>query len=147
MFSNKLGGLINFILKTKKNRSTNFDGVNISGSGNGIGLFKFGIGTRYVPFNKKRWSIYGDVHGGILKLRAEGGTASGSLFGGVTRNITEKSESTNYISIVAGTNYKLGKTVYLNSNIDYTVSKFDNNIGSISGFTGFSVNLGLGFSF
>lgn len=147
MFTNKLGGLINFSLKTKKSQSTNFDGVNISGSGNGIGLFKFGIGARYIPFAKKRWSIFGDVHGGILNLRAEGGTGSGTLFGGVTKDITEKSESTNYISFVTGANYRLGKTVYLTSNIDYTFSKFDNNIGSISGFTGFTVNLGLGFSF
>ena len=147
MFTNKIGGLINFSLKTKKSQSTNFDGVNISGSGNGIGLFKFGVGARYMPFAKKRWSIYGDVQGGVLSLIAEGGTGSGTLFGGVTRNLTEKSESTTYVSFAAGTNYRLGKTVYLNSNIDYTNSKFDNNIGSISGFTGFTVNLGLGFSF
>ena len=147
MFTNKLGGLINFSLKAKKSQSTNFDGVNISGSGNGIGLIKFGIGARYMPFTKKKWSIYGDVHGGIIHLSAKGGTGSGSLFGGVTKNINEKSESTNYISMVVGANYRLGKLVYLTSNIDHTFSEFDHDIGSISGFTGYSINFGLGFTF
>lgn len=146
MFTNKIGGLLNFSLMTSKEQTSNINGISVSGSGNGVGIFKFGIGARYIAFAKKNWSIYGDFQGGWLNVRAEGGTGSGTIFG-VTRDITEKTERSNYLSFVLGANYRLGKTMYLTSNFDYTRSNFDTDIGSISGFTGYTINLGVGFSF
>lgn len=146
MFTNKIGGLINFSLMTSKEQNSNFNGTSVSGSGNGVGVFKLGVGIRYIAFAKKKWSIYGDVQGGILNVRAEGGTGSGTIFG-VTRDITGNTERSNYLSFVLGANYRLGKTMYLTSNFEYTRSNFDNDIGSISGFTGYTISLGVGFSF
>lgn len=146
MFTNKIGGLLSFSLMTSKEQTSNINGISVSGSGNGVGIFKFGIGARYIAFAKKNWSIYGDIQGGLLSVRAEGGTGSGTIFG-VTRNITEKTERSNYLSFVLGANYRLGKTMYLTSNFDYTRSNFDTEIGSISGFTGYTINVGIGFSF
>lgn len=146
LFTNKIGGLMSFSLMTSKDQTTSFNGISVSGSGNGFGVFKYGIGVRYIPFAKKRWSIYGDLQGGSLNIRAEGGTGSGTIFG-VSRDITKKSERSNYIGFAAGANYRLGKTVYLTSNLEYTKSDFETDIGSISGFTGYTINAGIGFSF
>jgi hypothetical protein len=46
-----------------------------------------------------------------------------------------------------GTNYRLGKVVFFNGSFEYTMSSFEIDIGSISGFTGYTLNFGIGFSF
>ena len=59
----------------------------------------------------------------------------------------EKEEKTNYVDLTANVNYKLGKIVFLYSSFNYSFSKFDNEIGSVKGFTGYTISLGLGFNF
>jgi hypothetical protein len=51
------------------------------------------------------------------------------------------------LNLSLGANYRLGRTVFLTSNFQYSITNFENNIGSVSGFTGYSINLGVGFSF
>jgi len=64
-----------------------------------------------------------------------------------TRNITEKREKSNYLNFELGANYRLGNVIFLTSNFQYTISNFKNDIGSVSGFGGYTINLGIGFSF
>jgi len=154
MFANKIGGVLDLgLLYTKEqNRyvDSNSNLLSISGSGNGVGVLKFGIGARYIPFTKRRWSIYSDIKGGILTTRAEGGSGSFTISNGNinnTRNITEKREKSNYLNFELGANYRLGNVIFLTSNFQYTISNFKNDICSVSGFGGYTINLGIGFSF
>ena len=140
MFSNKFGGLLDLGFMSAKEQDINFS--TLSGTGSGFGVFKLGLGVRYVPFIKKNWSIYSDLKGGTLNVKAAGGTGG---IGGF--NATERDEASNYLGVSVGAIHRLGKVVFLNSNLEYTTSNFENNIGSISGFTGYTINLGIGFSF
>lgn len=143
MFTDRFGALIDFAVLSTKEQEIDFSDGDISGSGYGAGVFKTGIGLRYIPFLKKNWSVYTDVSVGSINVKAGGG--SGSLFGG--RSFNESSEKSNFLGFSLGTNYRLGKVVYCNGNFEYTNSKFKNNIGSIRGFTGYSISVGLGLSF
>ena len=140
MFSNKFGGLLDFGFMSAKEQDINFN--TLSGTGSGFGVFKLGLGVRYVPFIKKKWSIYSDLKGGTLNVKAAGGT--GGIGGS---NATERNEASNYLGVSIGAIHRLGKVVFIKSNLEYTSSNFENNIGSISGFTGYTINLGIGFSF
>ena len=140
MFSNKFGGLLDFGFMSAKDLDINFS--TLSGTGSGFGVSKLGLGVRYMPVIKKNWSIYSDLKGGTLNAKAAGGT--GGLRG---FNTTEKVEASNYLGVSIGAIHRLGKVVFLKSNLEYTRSNFENNIGSISGFTGYTVKLGIGFSF
>jgi hypothetical protein len=154
MFTRKIGALVNFGLMSSQEQTAGSSGnsnqITISGSGNGFGILQLGIGARYIPFTHKNWSVYTDLHGGILNVRVKGGYTNVTFTNGVersTREISEKTEKSNYLGFALGANYRLGGLVYLTSNFQYTVSNFENDIGSISGFTGYAVNLGIGFSF
>lgn len=140
MFSNKFGGLVNFGFMSSKEQDINFS--TLSGTASGFGVIKLGFGIRYIPFANKNWSIYGDLKGGTLNVKTAGG--SGGIAGS---NVTESSEASNYLGVSIGAIHRLGKVVFLKSNFEYTNSSFENNIGSISGFTGYAINLGIGFSF
>lgn len=140
MFSNTVGGLLDLGFMSSQERDINFS--TLSGTGSGFGVFKAGLGVRYMPIIKKNWSVYSDLKGGALAVKAAGGTGG---IGGT--NATEKQEATNYLGISVGAIYRLGKGVFLKSNLEYTSSSFENRIGSISGFTGYTLNLGMGFSF
>lgn len=140
MFSNKFGGLLDFGFMSSKEQDINFS--TLSGTASGFVVFKLGFGIRYIPFAKKNWSIYSDLKGGTLNVKTAGG--SGGIGGS---NVTESSEANNYLGVSIGAIHRLGKVVFLKSNFEYTNSSFENNIGSISGFTGYTINLGIGFSF
>lgn len=143
MFTDRFGALIDFTILSSKDQEIDFSGGDISGSGYGAGIFKTGIGLRFIPFLKKNWSIYTDLSTGSINVKAGGG--SGNLFGG--QNFNESSEKSNFLAFSLGTNYRLGKVVYCNGNFEYTNSQFQNNIGSIRGFTGYSISVGIGLSF
>lgn len=150
MFTNKIGGLLSLGFMSSKEQTRNSNGISVSGSGNGFAILKLGIGARYIPFSRKKWSIYGDVEGGRLSVRAEGGTGSVTITNGgirTTRDISEGRDRSFYWGLTLGANYRLGGVVFLSGNFKYTASNFKNNIGSISGFTGYNFNVGIGFSF
>ena len=140
MVSNKFGGLLDFGFMSSKEQDINTS--TLSGTASGFGVIKLGFGIRYIPFANKNWSIYSDLKGGTLNVRTAGG--SGGIGG---YNVTGSSEANNYLGISVGAIHRLGKVVFLKSNLEYTSSSFENNIGSISGFTGYTINLGIGFSF
>ena len=151
-FSNKFAGLLNFTFLYNKDISkdiTDTDiGTKISGTGNGAGVFKLGVGLRYIAYVKERWSAYSELSWGLLSVKAGGGSGyvtidNGSISG--SQDQTEKKERTTYTDITLGANYRLGEVMFLNSNIQYTFSKFKNDIGSVNGFSGITLNLGLGF--
>lgn len=150
MFANKIGGLLSLGFMSSKKQTRNSNGISISGSGNGFAVLKLGIGARYIPFSRKNWSIYGDVEGGRLSVRAEGGTGSVTITNlgiSTNRDISEGRDRSFYWGLTLGANYRLGGVVFLSSNFKYTASNFKDNIGSISGFTGYNFNVGIGFSF
>lgn len=155
MFSQKLGGYLNVgILTHKDEESQNVtntnSGVTVSGGGSGAGVLKLGMGVKFIPFAKERWSLSSNFSAGLLNAQAGGGSGRVTISNGhvtSTINKVEKKEQSTYLDVSLGANYRLGGTVYLTSNFQYTISKFKNNIGSVSGFTGYSINLGLGFSF
>jgi len=140
MVSNKFGGLMDFGFMSSKEQDINTS--TLSGTASGFGVIKLGFGIRYIPFANKNWSIYSDLKGGALNVRTAGG--SGGIGG---YNVTESSEVNNYLGISVGAIHRLGKVVFLKSSLEYTSSSFENNIGSISGFTAYTINLGIGFSF
>ena len=155
MFSQKFGGFLNFGITYKKeqkdqNISNSVNGITISGSGSGAGVIKIGLGVKYIPFVKDRWSIYTDLAGGFLSAKAGGGDGSVTISNGNVNNTiskVERTEKSKYLNLSLGANYRLGRTVFLTSNFQYSISNFENNIGSVSGFTGYTINLGVGFSF
>jgi len=155
MFSEKFGGFLNFGITYKKeqkdqNISNSVNGITISGSGSGAGVIKIGLGVKYIPFVKDRWSIYTDLAGGFLSAKAGGGDGSVTISNGNVNNTiskVERTEKSKYLNLSLGANYRLGRTVFLTSNFQYSISNFENNIGSVSGFTGYTINLGVGFSF
>lgn len=140
MFSDRLGGLLDF--GYMKSNEQSIDIGSLSGTGSGFLMSKLGVGVRYNPIVKKNWSIYGDLKGGMLIVNAAGG--SGNIYG---IDMAESSESTSYLGMSVGINYRLGKVVFFNSSFEYTMSSFESDIGSISGFTGYTLNFGIGFSF
>ena len=150
MFSQKFGGFLNVGLLVEKDQDISRSGSSISVTGNGAGVVKIGLGVKYIPFTKDRWSLYTDLAGGYLRAKAGGGSGSVSISnGGLNNSINrvEKTEKSKYFNLSLGANYRLGRTVFLTSNFQYSITNFENNIGSVSGFTGYSINLGVGFSF
>jgi len=150
MFSQKFGGFLNVGLLVEKDQDISRSGSSISVTGNGAGVVKIGLGVKYIPFTKDRWSLYTDLAGGYLRAKAGRGSGSISISnGGVNNSINrvEKTEKSKYLNLSLGANYRLGRTVFLTSNFQYSITNFENNIGSVSGFTGYSINLGVGFSF
>ncbi|AWM12583.1 hypothetical protein DI487_00975 [Flavobacterium sediminis] len=155
MFSKKWGSLFNLNFLNKKESSdqeykTTYNNIIISGNGSGAGMVKFGLGLRFIPYSHKRWSITTDLTYGLLTAKAGGGSGNITIYSGGTYSDierVEKEEKTNYTDLTVSTNYKLGKVVFLYSSFNYSFSKFDNAIGSVKGFTGYTISLGLGFNF
>ena len=150
MFSQKIGGFLNVGLLFEKEQGISRSGSSISVTGKGAGVVKIGLGVKYIPFTKDRWSLYTDLAGGYLRAKAGGGSGSVSISnGGLNNSINrvEKTEKSKYFNLSLGANYRLGRTLFLTSNFQYSITNFENNIGSVSGFTGYSINLGVGFSF
>lgn len=124
--------------------------LTINGTGSGAGIIKIGFGGRYLPYVKNRLSLYTDLYIGNLIATAGGGSGTVTITNnGIsqTNNILEKTERTPYISPEIGLNYRFGKVLFGTGNVNYTYSNFQNDIGSVSGISGYSINFGLGLSF
>ena len=148
MFSQKIGGFLNVGLSFKKEEEINRNGSNIRVTGNGAGVIKIGLGVKYIPFTKDRWSLFTDL--AIGRLRATAGGGSGNInisTGNNSISLKRKTEKSRYLNFSLGSNYRLGRIVFLTSNLQYSINNFENKIGSVSGLSGYSINIGLGFSF
>ena len=137
---------IGFLYDTEQEIDRNLSVISVTGSG--AGIVKVGLGVKYIPYTKDRWSLYSDLAIGSLKAIAGGGSGRINTSNGYSsiRTIT-KTEKNKYLSFSLGANFRLARFMFLTSNIQYSISNFENNIGSVSGFTGYSINLGVGFSF
>lgn len=150
MFTNKLGAIANLGIMSSKEQTTVSEGTSVSGTGNGVGIVKIGLGARFMPLAKKNWSIYTDIEGGFLNATAKGGSGTVTFSNGTitdTRDISEDKERSNYWAGTLGANYRLGRSVFISSSFQFTSSNFKSDIGSIKGFTGYTINLGIGLSF
>lgn len=148
MFSEKIGGFLNVGFSFKKEEEINRNGSNIRVTGNGAGVIKTGLGVKYIPFIKNRWSLHADL--AIGRLNATAGSGSGNVnisTGNNSINLEKRTEKSRYLDFSLGSNYRLGSIVFLTSNLQYSIINFENNIGSVSGLSGYSINIGLGFSF
>ena len=148
MFSQKIGGFLNVGLSFDKEQDISMNGSNINVTGNGAGVIKIGLGAKYIPFVKDRWSLCTDLAIGRLWATAGGGFGNiNTSTANNSTNFKRKTEKSRYLNFSLGSNYRLGRIVFLTSNLQYSVTNFENNIGSVSGLTGYTINIGLGFSF
>jgi len=123
--------------------------ITVEGSGKGAGLYRLGIGVRMIVFSKNRFSTYFEALTGSLTAKA-GSKSQSATIGGIGNSYGQSNISSQhalFLTCITAMNYRLNKTLFLTTNIQYTFSEFDQPIGSISGFTGFSFNFGIGFSF
>lgn len=123
------------------------DGITVNGSGSAGAMIRCGLGLGFVPYTRNRLSINTGFDAGIINAIAGGGTANRTIGGGDNNTDIEKQSQKNiYYNIYAGLNYRLGKSFFLNSNLQYNISPFKQPIGSVSAFTGISINAGLGIT-
>lgn len=125
------------------------EGVTIRGSGYAGAMIRYGFGIGWLPYSKNRLNILLNFSAGQLKAIAGGGNATKTIGGsgvGNSTNITKKNENTFYYTLSPGINYKLSQAFFFSSNFQYKLSKFTEPIGSVNAFTGWSLNIGIGFT-
>lgn len=124
-------------------------GITVNGSGYGGAMIKYGVGLGWLTYSSNSLDILLTLAAGQLTAKTGGGSVTRTIGGSGGSNSTstmEKKEQTNYYNILTGVNYKLNSSFYFTGNIQYNISKLKQPIGSISAFTGLSINTGLGFS-
>ena len=124
-------------------------GITVNGSGYGGAMIRYGVGLGWLPYSNKSLDILLTLAAGQLTAKAGGGTVTRTIGGSGDNNSTatmEKKEQTNYYNLLTGVNYKLNSSFYFTGNIQYNLSKLKQSIGSVSAFTGLSINGGLGFT-
>ncbi|MFP9100501.1 hypothetical protein ACLI09_15745 [Flavobacterium sp. RHBU_24] len=133
-----------------KDVRSNVDGsVTLSGSGKGAAAIKLGLGLRLIPFKKDRLTTYADISLNNLSAIAGGGEVTRTIGGSGTNttDTTKKKEKAVSYDLAIGATYRVTRSFSFLGNFQYEFSKFDRPIGSVNGFGGMSVNLGIGFSF
>lgn len=129
---------------------SNPDGsISINGSGQAGAIYKIGFGSRFIPLKKDRITIFTDFSINHLKAIAGGGKATRTIFGSGsnTSDIVKKKEKTISYDLSIGTNYRVTNAIYFLGNIQFDHTTFKNPIGSVEGFGGISLNLGIGYNF
>lgn len=126
----------------------NGNGITIRGTGYAGAMIRYGLGIGWLPYTKNRLDIVLNIEAGRLRAIAGGGDATRTIGGGGSNytNIVKEKEKSIYYNIKAGILYRLGNTFYVTSNFQYAVSTFKQPIGSVTAFTGWSYNSGIGFS-
>ena len=120
--------------------------LSIDAEGSGSGVLKIGLGFRYVPYISKRWSIHTELSGGILNARAGGGTDDVSINSIDSFEVVERKEKTGFLELALGSNYRISSLFLITGSLQGNLSSFKNDIGSVSGVTGWSINLGVGIT-
>ncbi len=125
------------------------NGITVKGTGYAGAMLRYGVGIGLLAYSRNRLDVLLHVHTGKLDAFAGGGEATRTLGSGGgntnTTNIAKSSEQSLYTNVVTGINYRLGNAVYCTGNLQYCISSFPRSIGSVTGFTGWSCNLGIGF--
>jgi hypothetical protein len=142
-----------FLYSGKRKQIDNIDwddpnGIKISGSGKAAAMYRYGAGFRLVPFSHAKSCIILDVFGGRQKAVAGGGTATRIIGGGSNTNeITRQEQTGHFITVSGGGVYLFNPVFGLNANLIYNHAPLDAPVGSVSGFSGLSFNLGLSVYF
>ncbi|MEM1337038.1 MAG: hypothetical protein AAGF96_04780 [Bacteroidota bacterium] len=154
MIGNKWGLVadLGFIAKQSTSSTTisTATGVTFSGEGSGVGILKTAIGGRLILFKTLDLHLFTDILGGRLRTKIGGGGGGITITeNGVSSTIdrNEKEQTTLYFDGKLGLNYRLGNRFLLHGDLLFTTSNFSEAIGSVTGFTGGGVNLGIGFVF
>lgn len=154
MIAERWGLGIEFGFISKKTSETNTvntgQGISISGSASGGAVVKMGIGAQYIAYKTRRLNIYPEIKLGRLNTTIGGGGGGATIteFGiSRTQQSEMRKQATSFLDFKIGANYRLGKVVLLHGNIHTIQSNFEEDIGSISGFSGVGINLGIGFTF
>lgn len=145
---------IGIMYSGKQKRINNIDwgsggGVTVRGSGQAGAMIRYGIAVGWLPIQKDRFSVLLNLSAGRLTAIAGGGTATrtiGGGGGGNTTDIIQKKEYTHYIRPTTGIEYKLSRLFYFTSQLQFMIAGLKQPLGSVTAFTGWSVNIGLGFS-
>jgi hypothetical protein len=127
----------------------NNGGITANGSGYGGAMIRYGLGMGWLPYSRNRLDILLILTAGQLTAKAGGGSVTRTIGGSGNSDSTEinqKKEQTNYYNLSTGINYRLNSSFYFTGNIQYNLSKLKQPIGSVSAFSGLSINGGFGFS-
>jgi hypothetical protein len=139
-----------FIYSGKKKQVDRIDwnggsGITVTGSGYAGAMIRYGIGLGWLPYHNNRIDIITSFSLGRLNTFAAGGGGTKTVGGGSSNmDIVKEKRQTNYCNLMAGFNYRLSSTFYFTANFQYNFSKLDQPVGSVSAFTGWSLNAGLG---
>lgn len=152
-FTNRLFANIDFafIYSGKQKNIDGIDwgnGITVRGSGYAGAMLRYGVGIGWLPYSKNRLDILLNIEAGRLSAIAGGGDATRTIGGGGSNNtnIVKQKEKNLYYNLKTGMQYRLGNSLYFTSNFQYCISTFKQPIGSVSAFTGWSYNLGIGFT-
>jgi hypothetical protein len=127
----------------------NNGGITVNGSGYGGAMIRYGMGMGWLPYSSNKLDILFTLAAGQLTAKAGGGSVTRTIGGSGNSNSTEimeKKEQTKYYNLLTGINYRLNSSFYFTGNIQYNLSKLKQSIGSVSAFTGLSINGGFGFT-
>lgn len=146
-----IGADVAFIYSGKQKKIDSLDwgngnGISLQGSGYAGAMIRYGLNLSLILYAKNRWSTFAGMDIGNINAFAGGGHVSKTAGSAKTTSIVKSKQQTTYFNILAGANYQLGDLVYISGNMQYHTSEFKKKIGSVSGFTGLSVNLGFGIS-
>lgn len=129
--------------------NTGGGGITVSGSGSSGAMIRYGVGIGWLPYSRNRFDILFNISAGHLIAIAGGGNGTRTIGGGSynNTNIVKKKEKTVYYNLLTGFNYRLKNSFFLTGNLQYNLSKLKQPVGSVNSFTGWSINIGFGFSF
>lgn len=155
MISQRLGvGFrLGFTFKKDEESTTinTVQGTSISGSVSGGALFQLGLSTRFLIYSNKRLSLFPEIGFGRLSASIGGGTGGVSITqNGITSSQDQserQSQNAGYFDIKIGGRYRLGKSFFLSGSINHSQSNFNEDFGSVSGFSGTGLHLGFGLVF
>jgi len=144
MISERLGLGLTFGLIAKKDGS-------INGGMSGGAITKLGISTRFLAYKTSRFHLYPGISLGSLSATIGGGSVGfASTPVGTSLSIDQSgklNQKSIFMEFRIGVDYRLAKNIFLTGSVQHSQSNFEDNFGSISGFSGSGINLGLGFVF
>ncbi|GAA0534359.1 hypothetical protein [Chitinophaga japonensis] len=125
----------------------NSEQVTINGSGSSGAMLRYGLGIRLLPFGPRRFSPWLDAVAGGVWVMAGGGSGTRTVGwggGGTSSEIRKHTERGIFYALAAGVQYRLSRLFYVAPGVQYTVSPLPAPVGSVSAFTGVTLNAALG---
>jgi|GEM_PF-6883739 len=125
------------------------DGIKITGSGKAAAMYRYGLGLRVLPIVRPAGSLFVDMIGGQQRALAGGGTATRIIGGGGSNtNVITKQQRSGYcLSLSGGGVFMVSPLIGLHGALSFNHAPLKSPIGSVEGFSGWSVSFGLSFYF